>query len=95
MLSTNTSNPDGSTVSAGLSGRLTSLPAGFTHKTLIFVGRGITQTLYEWGLAMQQYYGTHHYPEQDRFLTHLSYWTGDPFVYYYIYILSHFISTNR
>jgi hypothetical protein len=84
MASTNMSNPAGPSLSFGLSGSLTSIPEGFTHQLLFYAGQGITNTIYEWGQAMQDYYSSKRYIEKDIFLNKLSYWTDNGAYYFFM-----------
>jgi hypothetical protein len=66
----------------GVSGEITSLPAGFVHSTMLSLGKGVTAGLQRWGAKMQKASQTTR--STDVALTHLSYWT-DNGAYYYLY----------
>jgi hypothetical protein len=59
----------------GVSSELTSLPAGFEHRTLIVAGSGITATLDSFGQALRASYGTNRTSEADLNINYLSYWS--------------------
>lgn len=72
------------TWSNGVSGSVTSLPVGFTHRVILSTSArpGLTQALQGWGAKMRSAYGTRRI--NDVALSHLSYWT-DNGAYYYMY----------
>lgn len=43
---------------AGVTSELTSLPANFEHRTMLFAGQGITATLDRWGRLFRKVHGT-------------------------------------
>ncbi len=73
-------------IRAGIIPEITTLPAGFTHRTLLVAGRGINRALETWGRALTDLQGkTRPGPDADRVLTHLGYWTDYGASYYYDY----------
>jgi hypothetical protein len=67
----------------GLDGKITALPKGFEHGTLLVLGKGITQTLDLWGQALQALNGKQPVAnDADVVLNKFGYWT-DHFAYYY------------
>eukprot|EP00937_MAST-01D_sp_MAST-1D-sp2_P001458 g1458.t1 len=63
---------------AGVTSELTSLPAGFEHRTLLVAGTGVTATLQRWGRAVLAAHGTDRSLVQlDRNVQYLSYWTDN------------------
>jgi len=76
-------------IASGMDTRITSLPAGFTHRTFLVVGQGINSTLETWGQAMTDLQGkSRPSNDADLALTSLGYWTDNGATYYY-----HFVST--
>ena len=60
----------------GVSSELTSLPKGFSHRTLIMAGRGITHLLDEYGKTMRKIHSTNRSSDLlDPVINYLSYWT--------------------
>ena len=75
-------------IASGIDTRITSLPAGFTHRTFLVVGQGINNTWETWGQAMTDLQGKTRPPnDADIPLTFLGYWTDNGATYYY-----HFVS---
>ena len=67
----------------GISGEVQSIPAGFTHTTILTVGNGITDGLQQWGSTIRKAQPPP--PKRPDIVTsHLSYWT-DNGAYYYMY----------
>ncbi|HLG95005.1 MAG TPA: hypothetical protein VKX49_01705 [Bryobacteraceae bacterium] len=64
--------------------RIATLPAGFTHRTLLAIGAGINSTFRIWGNALTQLTGKQR-PSNDSnaLLNQLSYWTDAGAAYYY------------
>lgn len=65
---------------------ITSIPSGFTHKTLLTIGRGINDTWDMWGHALTDLHGKKR-PGNDvnLALRCLGYWNSAPAPYYYNY----------
>jgi hypothetical protein len=74
---------DGS-IQGAIDSRIASLPAGFTHRTLLTFGRGINTTFDRWGRALTNLSGKKR-PDNDAstLLNKLSYWTDAATAYYY------------
>src|SRR5229473_3118289 len=53
----NTLQGTGGSISSGISPQITSLPAGFSHQTLLVMGKGINSTYQTWGQAMTKLQG--------------------------------------
>lgn len=71
-------------VESGISTAIASLPAGFTHKTLVAYGQGINATLSVWGQALTDLTGkTRPASDADSLLKSVSYWTDNGATYYY------------
>lgn len=67
----------GGVLAAGLQGRIASVPAGFSHSTLLFAGQGVNQTLYDWGGVLLKWGSKPRTSlSADRAIQHLGYWTG-------------------
>lgn len=76
----------GSDIAGGISTQIGRLPAGYTHQTLLTVGKGINRTLEEWGQALTDLQGkTRPASDADLSLSSLGYWTDNGAVYYYNY----------
>lgn len=83
MVARTTKALDGS-ISSGITGVITALPAGFTHKTFLVVGQGITPVEQMWGKAMTDLQGKVRPPnDADPTLNYLGYWTDHGATYYY------------
>lgn len=71
-------------MSSGISPVIASLPAGFTHRTLMVFGKGITHTLDAWGEALQNMNRKSPIAnDADVVLDRLGYWTDNGAKYYY------------
>lgn len=71
----------------GIDPKITRLPAGFEHATLLAFGRGIGATLDAWGRALQALNGKQ--PVSNRgnvLLAKLGYWTDHGGTYYYRFV---------
>jgi hypothetical protein len=69
----------------GLNGKVTEIPAGFTHRTILTVGQGINETFYNWGAALLAYSGKQRaQPDSDVLIQYLGYWTDNGAYYYYL-----------
>ncbi len=75
-----------STLGSGLIETITSIPPGFTHKTLMTIGHGINHTWDMWGQALTDLHGKK-LPENDANLALrcLGYWNSAPAPYWYNY----------
>lgn len=76
-------SPDGH-VSSGIDSKIATLPAGFTHRTLLAFGTGINTTLDAWGMDLQKL--GHKLPvanDADVVLNKFGYWTDNGAKYYY------------
>ena len=72
------------TLRSSLVSSIRSLPAGFTHTTVLVSGTGIHATLAAWGRAMQSWVRRPPVSDQaDPLLRSLSYWTDNGATYYY------------
>lgn len=78
---------DGETsIASGLNDKVGSYPAGFTHRSLLVVGKGIVDTFQAWGNALTSLYGkSRPSNEADISLKYLGYWTDHYAYYYYQY----------
>lgn len=77
------------TISSGVNNGIESLPQGFTHKTMLTVGRGINTTYNLWGHAMTDLQGkVRSANDSNVTLNKLGYWTDRGAAYYYSYIRS-------
>jgi hypothetical protein len=76
----------GAEIASGLNDGIRSLPAGFTHWTLLAFGSGINRTWDTWGAALIDLQGAHRPPnDADTGLRYLGYWTDNGAAYYYDY----------
>jgi hypothetical protein len=83
MTSATTLQADNS-INAGISSRIATLPAGFTHRTILTLGQGINQTFVNWGQALTTLGGKQRPSnEADVLLKKISYWTDNGATYYY------------
>jgi hypothetical protein len=74
------------TVSAGIVGSVSTLPAGFTHRTILALGSGINTTYSTWGSALMALGGKHSIAnDANSTLNTLGYWTDNGATYYYNY----------
>lgn len=71
-------------ISAGISDKIATLPAGFTHKTALVFGHGINRTFDSWGGTLTTLRGKKR-PANDAeaLLKQVSYWTDNGATYYY------------
>jgi hypothetical protein len=70
---------------AGLGGLIGTLPAGFTHETVLLAGQGVRETMRRWGDTLLKAGGKSRpnwRREDDLVLSHIGYWT-DRGSYYY------------
>ena len=71
-------------VTSGIDSQIATLPAGFTHKTLLVFGSGINDTFAAWGIDLQKLDGKHPVPnDADVVLNKFGYWTDNGAHYYY------------
>ncbi|GAA4497327.1 hypothetical protein GCM10023191_040640 [Actinoallomurus oryzae] len=73
-------------LTSGVSSGVSSLPAGFTQRTVLAFGHGINDVYGTWGKALTGLSGKHR-PSQDatNTLAKLGYWTDNGATYYYNY----------
>lgn len=73
-------------IGSDLNAKLATLPAGFTHQTLLVAGPGIGGTLETWGRALTDMYGkVRPANDADPLLKRFGYWTDNGADYYYNY----------
>jgi hypothetical protein len=73
-------------VASGFNKSVGALPAGFTHTTLMAMGRGVNATWDAWGSALTALAGAHRPAnDADVGLRYLGYWTDNGAQYYYDY----------
>jgi hypothetical protein len=71
-------------ITAGISGQIATLPAGFTHQTILVFGSGINRAFIDWGQALTSLSGKQRPAnDADRLLNNISYWTDNGATYYY------------
>ena len=74
----------GNQIQAGISNKITALPAGLTHLTALVYGQGINRTLAAWGQALTDLAGKQRPAnDADALLKTVSYWTDNGAAYYY------------
>ncbi|MEQ0565184.1 hypothetical protein ABJI51_39425 [Amycolatopsis sp. NEAU-NG30] len=74
------------TVSNGIVSSVGTLPAGFTHRTMLVVGNGVNSTFGTWGSALLALGGKRPVPNDANVtLNKLGYWTDNGATYYYKY----------
>ena len=72
------------TIEPGVDGRITSLPAGFTRRTILALGQGINQVFETWGQTLTDLSGkVRSANDASNLLNKLSYWTDASTAYYY------------
>jgi len=78
---------DGKTqIASGLNGTVGALPGGFSHSSLLALGRGINATWETWGRALTALEGAQRPAnDADAALRYLGYWTDNGAAYYYDY----------
>lgn len=75
-------------ISSGFNRTLRSVPAGYTHRTLLAIGPGINRTWDVWGHALTDLYEKRRPAnDADPGLKYLGYWTDNGGSYYYHYDL--------
>lgn len=82
MTSATVQQADNSIV-AGISNQIATLPAGFTHQTILAFGPGINQTFINWGQALTNLSGKQRPSNDADQLKNISYWTDNTATYYY------------
>jgi hypothetical protein len=71
-------------ITAGIDTRIATLPRGFSHQTLLVVGKGINRTFETWGHALTDVQGkSRPANDADLSLGSLGYWTDNGARYYY------------
>jgi hypothetical protein len=76
-------------VSAGIVGSVSTLPAGFTHRTILALGSGINTAYSTWGSALMALGGKLPIAnDANGTVNKLGYWTDNGATYYYNYISS-------
>lgn len=83
MVASITAGATGS-IDSGINSAIASLPAGFTHNTLLVYGAGIDATIQSWGNLLTKFSGkTRPSNDADVLLKQVSYWTDNTSTYYY------------
>jgi len=73
-------------IASGIDSRITTLPRGFSHQTLLVLGKGINSTFETWGHAMTDLQGkSRPANDADLSLGYLGYWTDNGARYYYMF----------
>jgi hypothetical protein len=71
-------------IAGNISGQITTLPAGFSHQTLLVIDSGINSALGTWGQTLTTIQGkTRPANDADPILNKLGYWTDNGAAYYY------------
>jgi hypothetical protein len=71
-------------IAANISGQIATLPAGFSHQTLLIIDSGINRALETWGQTLTTLEGkTRPANDADTILNKLGYWTDNGASYYY------------
>ena len=71
-------------IASGINSAIASLPAGFTHATVLVYGAGIDSTIQTWGRFMTALSGKKRPAnDADALLKQVSYWTDNTATYYY------------
>jgi hypothetical protein len=77
--------PDQS-ITSGVSDKIQSLPAGFTHQTILTAAKGLNAAFETWGHALTDLQGkVRPANNADITLSHLGYWTDNGASYYYTF----------
>jgi len=85
MIASTTRELNGS-ISSGITSAISTLPAGFAHRTFLVIGQGINATDEIWGHAMTSLQGkTRPTNDADPTLNYLGYWTDHGASYYYTF----------
>ena len=85
MIASNAVSGDG--LSCGINAAIPTLPAGFTHRSILVIQNGINHTFETWGKALTAFSGKIQ-PTSDSAveLNKLGYWTDNLTTYYYYYV---------
>jgi hypothetical protein len=71
-------------ISSGIDGQIATLPQGFTHSTLLVIGKGVNHTFDVWGNTLSSLQGkARPASDADSSLKLLGYWTDNGATYYY------------
>ena len=74
----------GSALQMPIDPSITTLPAGFTHRSILAIGSGINSTFQQWGQALTTLWGKQRSAsDATALLNQLSYWTDAGSAYYY------------
>ncbi len=77
-------NSTGTKITSGITTQIPSIPAGFTHRTVLAFGPGINTTFGAWGQAITDLGGKKRPAnDADLLLKNISYWTDNGATYYY------------
>ncbi len=77
-------SPKGGELLAGIEGEVLEFPEGFTHKVLVYAGKGINASMEEWSSCLRKWHGKERIdPYKDKPLSYLGYWTDNGSYYYY------------
>jgi hypothetical protein len=89
FLAAGMSDAPGAVDGGGIDPTIAALPAGFRHRTLLVLGKGIAATLDAWGQALQVLNGKQPVSnEADVMLRKFGYWTDNGAAYYYHFVPS-------
>jgi len=84
FMTASTNRLNDNSIAMGISPQITTLPAGFTHRTALVFGKGINQTFETWGGMLTTLKGKKRPSnEADALLRSISYWTDNGATYYY------------
>jgi hypothetical protein len=76
--------PSDSSLSSGIDSQISTLPAGFTHSTVVVASNGINRAFSVWGQVLTNVHGkTRPANDADATLARLGYWTDNGARYYY------------
>ncbi|MFC0542783.1 hypothetical protein [Kutzneria chonburiensis] len=82
----NLTRSSSNTVAAGIISGVSTLPANFTHRTVLALGDGVNNTYGTWGSALMALGGKHTIAnDANATLNKLGYWTDNGATYYYNY----------
>jgi hypothetical protein len=57
MVGIQSTKPEGDLLSCGIEGEIENIPKGFSHRTVLYAGKGINQALYDWGDILLKWHG--------------------------------------